>query len=130
MLAPVIGQYAVLEDSAVVFMARILGADGAPITQATVSEISYTAWDLNVSNTVPVTTRTVLTTSDVIYNTLSASPPWTADEIGRNLNHTLAGTAFPNQSPEHEIEYKIVPDTTALTFYVKFKGSVHEVYMA
>lgn len=130
MQAPIVGQYAVLEDSATVFMARILGVDGTPITQDTISEISYTAWDLAASKTTPTTTSTVLTTSDVIYDTLKVTPPWSVDTIGRNFNHILAGTVFATATPEHTIEYKIVPVTTAHAFYVKFKGSVQEVYMA
>lgn len=131
MLAPIIGQYEVLEDSAQVFMARILGANGEPITQASITSINFTAWDLAQSRTTPTTTSTALATTDVLSNTLLTSKPWSVDTIGRNFTHTVPFNVFGQATPEHVVEYDFTPSqSTNQKFKVVFRGRVHEVFMS
>jgi hypothetical protein len=129
-IKPIVGQYAAHENSPQVFMALVLGVDGRPITPASVTSVSYTVWDLAVSRTTAATTETTLTTTDVFFSPPRMTPPWTGPEPGRNFEHQAAGTLFPDATKEHEVEYKIIPTSTVQTFYLKFKGSVHEIRMA
>jgi hypothetical protein len=68
----------VVAQSGVTLMGRILGQNGEPVTQATLSAIAYTVRDLTDGTT--TVSSTALTVSEVIYDDLqTADPRWTRD---------------------------------------------------
>lgn len=75
--------------SGVTLMARVLGNAGTPITQASLSTLTYTIRDLTAGTT--ITSAQSLTIASVIYDSLQQSDPrWTkddADNLGPDDRH-------------------------------------------
>jgi len=119
-----ITKFAVLEDSCLVCMARVLGAAGAAVTQATVSSITCKVFDKDTSTTTADYTAT-LDKTVVISDTLLVTAPWTVDQTGRNFTHTVPATAFPRATDDCWIEYTFVM-TNADQIKMVFDGEVQE----
>ena len=98
-LAPITGL--VIANSGVTCMARLCGAGGALVTQASISSIGYAIRDLTDGETDSASTLTV---SSVIYDSLQQTDPrWTKDSAialgkdgrwGYNFLNTFAATLF------------------------------------
>ena len=92
----------VVDASGVALFARVLGADGVPITQADIQSIAYTVTDLTLGTTLG--TGTLPVASTVFNNLVQTDPRWTVDSAlrlgpdgayGYNFQSTLASTLFP-----------------------------------
>jgi hypothetical protein len=100
-------------------MARILGADAAPIRQADVQSIVYSIYLLDDGNAdlrrpVPGHAEVPLAVGDVIRDTLQSAAPWdsTADATGYNFGHTpdvSQQQAFPTAGRRYLVEYRLTP---------------------
>lgn len=116
-------KFAVWEDASLVCMARIVGAAGAAITQATVSSITCKVFDRDTSTATPDYSAT-LTIASVVSDTLLTTAPWTKDQTGRNFTHTVPATsAFPRATDNCWIEYTFTM-TNADVLKVIFDGEV------
>ena len=95
----VITQATVLEDSGVVLLARVRGADGSYITQASLTSINVYSYDLNGDTSTPVYSDESVTISAVVFDALQTSDArWTVDTTGYNVAYTMSATALPLRS--------------------------------
>lgn len=87
-------------------MARILGNAGTPITQATLSGITYTIRDLTAQTT--VASAQALTVSSVVYDSLQQEDPrWDLDAAGYNFLAVIPASWFT--------DYDVDEDTGVVT---------------
>lgn len=103
----------IIENSAVVLMARVIDIAGDPMQIADITSLVIKVFD---SEGTQVSTAT-LTVADVISDTLvTGDPRWTADEIGYNFAHAMAGSNWP-EAGKYFVELKVTP-VTGFAFYV------------
>ena len=98
-------------------MARVAGADGANITQASISTITVTIF--NRITKVEIIAQASLTVADVIFDTLQKDARWTLDSTGYNFRHVVAAASLAEPSIIHAVEYKFTP-TSGQVFWVVF----------
>ena len=65
-----ISQFQAFEDGGATFMARILGNDGAAITQASISTITCAVYDLSTSTPTVAILAPSLVVATVVFDTL------------------------------------------------------------
>ena len=111
----------VWEDGGAALMARVVGNSATAITQAAITSISYSVFDL--SGTTPNTAITgysavSLTVADVVYDTLQTDARWTADSTGYNFRHDIAAAVFATGGHRYRIEYKFTPATGSVFWLV------------
>ena len=83
-------------QSGVTLLARVLGQNGAPITQATITSIAWTLTDLTAGAALASGTFTV---ASAVFDSLQLDPRWAADGVGYNFLGTLAASNFALASP-------------------------------
>lgn len=97
------------EDTGLVLMARVLGASGAVVTQATLDSITAKVLDRDDDSLVATLTVTI---ADVVFDTLqTADPRWTADTVGYNFLHAIPATALPSPNKEYRVGYLFTPSS-------------------
>jgi hypothetical protein len=116
----------IIENSAVVLLARILGTDGQPITRAAVSSIVLKCFDRAGDGTliVPASGGGGYTGTDLPKDpailvtpvTSATDPRWVDDVDGYNFSATLDGSYFPSGDSKYQVEVKIFP-TVGNPFY-------------
>lgn len=104
---------AVWEGSECWLMQRVVGADAAVITQASVSAVSYTVY----TGTTVVVASTALTIATVIFDTLQTDAKWTVDATGYNFLQILPRTAIPDGGTVYTVQHKFTAVTTGYIFY-------------
>lgn len=96
-------------------LARLRGANGALITQASVASIPWAVQDLNTGLLVASGTLTV---SSVIFDTLQTDAIWTKDSIllpgpdgstGYNFKNLFSATLFVPGGDTYQIDVQFVP---------------------
>jgi hypothetical protein len=100
-----VSRFAVLEDSNFSLMWRLYGADAALITQASLSSITFTVWDLEATDPSSSTASGTLTVSSVVHDTLQTDDRWTADVVGYNFRHDVAATICTTGGHSYRFEY-------------------------
>ena len=98
-----VSTFRVVAGNPAVYIARILGLDGAYLQQADVSSIAYTVYDLDNASA-QVTTGT-FTPSSTIYDTLQTGQIWTQDELGYNFKATLPAACFPTGNRRYRLVF-------------------------
>lgn len=105
----------VFEDGGATIMARIIGNDAANITQASLTTITYSVFDLDSATPeTPVSGHDAqaLTVANVVFNALQTGDARWADAggdlTGFNFLHAIAATAFPS-AHRYAIEYLFNP---------------------
>jgi len=97
----------VWESTGLFLMARVLGNNGTAITQASISSIRLTSFQMpggEQAYTAP------LTVSTVVFNTLQTSDPrWTDDTTGYNFAATVPAAAFPVGDVSYRVEAVLTP---------------------
>ncbi len=96
-------------------LARIKGADGANITQASLTGITCTVYDLSDGSTVVTPTVVV---ADSVFDTLQTGDArWEdakgGDLTGFNFEFALPDTAFPVGGQEYRVTFAFDPVTGA-----------------
>ena len=99
-------QFSVIEDSSVSLMFRVLGADAANITQASLSSITYAVYDLDATTPTSSVTTGTLTISDVVFDALQTDARWTVDDLGYNFRDDIAATVFSVGGHTYQVEHK------------------------
>ena len=98
------------EDSSVALMARVEGADGANITQATVSSIDYDVYEsTSATPNTEVVVTVSLTVSSVVFDALQTDSGWDTveDPLGFNFRYVALPAHFPNGGAYYDIEIKM-----------------------
>jgi hypothetical protein len=98
-------------------MARVYDQAGQLLTQAAVTSIAYSIYELDdddpdVRGAVAGHAAVSLTKTDVIFNTLQTDALWASDTTGYNFRHTPPiGTsqAFAKAGRHYLVEYRITP---------------------
>lgn len=128
----------IIEGSGAVLLARVTGASGDAVTQASVSAIAWECWKTDVppGRIYPSSTTTVTPTktgtgtgvvADVIYDTLQTDDRWTVDATGYNFALSIPAASWPvtdiDDYPDSgwaQVDVKITP-TTGEVFYVAYQ---------
>lgn len=82
----------VWEDADCVLMARVLGNDGAAITQSITTTVKVKMYDIVSAPTTDTISNRSLTVSAVVYDTLQTTTDdarWTVDTTGYNFLYAL-----------------------------------------
>jgi len=84
----------VFKHGSATLLARVVGADGAPITQADVASAQYTAYLLDESDPDAATavaghTDASVDVASLVYDDLQNDDLWDVDDVGYNVKHVL-----------------------------------------
>lgn len=139
----------VYEGAAAVLMARIVGASGAPLTQADFGSIKYEAWKIpvplehdlrnaedryvEVSTPAKVVNEVTLTVANVVFDALQTDGRWTKDTTGYNFAYELPANTWAAialadypKSVWYEIAVRFTP-AVGQAFACTFKVSVKSI---
>jgi len=108
----------VVEDGGATVLARVVGNAGVAVTQASISDITYT--EFKQDTTVDLAQNSPLTVSDVIFDILQTDAIWTIDSIGYNFKHPLVAAEFPDGPEIYIVQFKFEPGTGE-PFYVLYE---------
>ena len=122
----------VFKNGSATLLARVVGADGSPVTQSDVASAKYTVTLLDESDpdaATPVTGHTdvAVAVASLIYDTLQNDDLWDVDDTGYNLKHVLdvsANQAFATAGRSYRITFELVP-TSGQVILVRFR--VHAI---
>ena len=98
-------------------LARVVGADGAPVTQADITSAQYTAYlldpkDADAATPIAGHTDVAVSVSSLIYDTLQKDALWDVDEVGYNFKHVLDVSvyqAFFAAARDYRIVFELSP---------------------
>jgi len=114
------------EDGGATPLARVTGADGAAITQASLTSISYKVFDLNSTTPSTAVATGTVTIATSVFDTLQTDAIWSEDTSGYNFKHTIASTVFTTGGHAYRVEYLFTP-ASGQPFWVVFELHTHEV---
>lgn len=112
-------------------MARVVGADGANVTQSDITSGVYSIYLLDDQD---ADSRTVVTGHDagalasanIIFDTLQTDAVWTKDDTGYNFRHTpviSVNAAFAIAGRNYLVEYTLTPSAAgAQVILIRFRG--------
>ncbi len=104
-----------LKNGSVTLLARVVGEDAQPVTQADISSAKYSVYLLDDDDPDSRTAVTghagvALVVADLIFDTLQNDDLWTVDEVGYNLRHVLdvsANQAFAIAGRRYLVEFEL-----------------------
>lgn len=107
----------VFQKASATLLARVLGADGNPITPSQITAARYSVAlvddeDPTLLNPVAGHWDVPLSPSAVVLATVQKDALWDVDETGYNFRHILDVTqapAFPEAQRTYRIEYRLTP---------------------
>jgi hypothetical protein len=105
------------KNGSATLLARVVGADGAPVTQSDVASAQYTAYLLDESDpdaATPVAGHTDVTVdvASLIYNSLQKDELWDVDDVGYNFKHVLdvsANQVFTAAGRSYRVVFELTP---------------------
>lgn len=111
-MKPTIAQGYVWEDTAAIFLARVVNADGDLLTTSNISSMVYTVYDAGVA--VAGHNGASLTVADVIFDTVVTSGsdvhwPYPDSARGYNFKAIIAGTAWADADETRRIVFTATP---------------------
>lgn len=110
-MAQVFAGPAVYESASAVYMARIVGTDGAELEQADLSSITLYVRDHAAQATPIADSPYTLTIADVVFDTLQTSTDnalWTVDTTGYNFKYDLLPAQLPDGDKMYRFEFVFV----------------------
>ena len=114
----------IYEDTGVTCMSRILGDDGAAITQSGTSAITVAVF----KNTNTAATYTAsLTVADVVFDSYQTDARWSKDSTGYNFRYAVVSGVFDDGDATYRIEFKFTP-TSGSQYFVVFEIDTVEVF--
>jgi len=121
----------VFKNGSATLLARVVGADGTPVTQASIASAVYSIELLDEND--PDAGTAVAGHSDVavgvaalIYDTLQTDALWDVDSTGYNLKHVLdvfVNPAFAVAGRQYRITFRLTP-TAGQVILVRFRVQV------
>jgi hypothetical protein len=112
MVAASIHKFEVWEDSGFSIMARVIGNDAANVTQASMTSIAYSVFDLSQVGT--ASSSGTLAVATVIFDTLQTDARWTPDATGYNFRWDVPANICPTGNKDYRIEILFTPVTGAV----------------
>ncbi len=105
------------KNGSATLLARVVGADGAPIVSADLSAIRYSVYlldDQDPDSRTPVTGHAgaVMPVADTVLDALQQDALWTVDQVGYNFRHVLdvsAAPAFSIAGRRYLVEFQLTP---------------------
>ncbi len=118
----------VFKNGSAILLARVVGAQGAPVTQSNVASAKYTAYLLDENDpdeAAPVTGHTdvAVDVASLIYNDLVNDDLWDVDDTGYNFRHTLdvsSQQVFTTAGRIYRIVFELTP-TSGQIVLVRFR---------
>jgi hypothetical protein len=115
------------EDSGFSLMARIKGQTGSNITQASISTITATFYNIDDEDApVAIGSPASLTVASVVFDTLQTDSRWTKDATGYNFRYDVPATRTGTPC-KMRVEIKFVP-TTGEPFHDVWEGTVAPIH--
>lgn len=104
-----------LKNSSAILLARVVGADGAPIVPAGVTAIHYSVTLLDEDEPDSETlveghTNRELVVADVLFESLQTGGMWDVDAVGYNFRHAIdvgAAQAFAQAGVFYRVRYEL-----------------------
>jgi hypothetical protein len=131
-MAALITKASVIENSAALLLARVIGADGDPIQQADVSALKLKVFDPDGVLITPTGggggyTGTTLLPADVILDTPGTNEVlWPYDD-GYNFIAQLDGSYWPEGGKTYQAEVKVTP-VSGDAYYLLFALTTTNIY--
>ena len=113
----------VWEDSGATCMARVLGTNGAVITQAVVSSIAGTLTNTTAGTSVTLT----VVVATAVFDTLQTDARWTADSTGYNFLYTISAANLATPAITYRAEFAFTP-TSGEVYHVVFSLKTKALY--
>jgi len=122
----------VFKNGSATLLARVVGAEGAPVTQSGVASAKYTAYlldenDPDAATPVAGHTDVAVEVASLIYDTLQDDDLWDVDETGYNFKHVLdvsANQAFATAGRTYRVVFELTP-ASGQVILVRFR--VHAI---
>ena len=107
----------VFKNGSATLLARVVGAQGTPVTQADVASAKYTAYlldenDPDAATPVAGHTNVAVEVASLIYDTLQNDELWDVDDTGYNFKHVLdvtASQAFTVAGRTYRVVFELTP---------------------
>jgi len=107
----------VFRNATAIFMSRVENASGQAITQASITSIRYSVYELNTDDPASLTAvvgheEVALSVNDVVFDTLQTDQSWTVDATGYNFRHeldVLQNEAFSKAGRVYQVRYELTP---------------------
>lgn len=107
----------VFKNGSAVLMARIVDSVDSNITQAAISSISYSVYEIDPCRPDLLTLvaghdGVTAAVSSTIFDTLQTDNAWTVDAVGYNFRHELnvsTNDAFPVAGVSYQVRYELTP---------------------
>ena len=109
----------VFKNGAATLLARVVGANAAPIKTTDISSAKYTVYELDTNDPdvgTPITGHTdvdITPASSLIFDTLQNDDLWDVDEEGYNFKHVVditANPAFPKAGKSYRVVFTLTPN--------------------
>ena len=96
----------VWEDSGATCLSRVVGNDGAAVTQASLTALTYKVFDENSATPGTAATSGTLTISEVIYDTLQTGDLWeSTDDTGYNFKWQVPASVLTTGGHLYRVEF-------------------------
>ena len=102
----VIKRVKVWEDGGASFMARVRGADGVLMSQASIDTITLTVANVKTPTAITTTTQTV---TEVVFTALQTDSRWGEDTTGYNFRYDAPASTFATGDVLYRLEFKFEP---------------------
>jgi len=92
-------------------LARIVGHDGAAITQSATSSITYAVYDRTSNAPQTALTTGSMTVASVVFDTLQTDVRWVADTTGYNFRYDAVGSIVPSPGRVYRVIVTFTPSS-------------------
>jgi hypothetical protein len=122
----------VFKNGSATFLARVVGAQGTPITQANTASAKYTAYlldenDPDAGAAITGHTSVAVGVASLIFDSLQTDDLWDVDATGYNFKHVLdvsGNQAFAAAGRTYRVVFELTP-TSGQVILVRFR--VHAI---
>lgn len=122
----------VFKNGSATFLARVVGAQGTPITQANTASAKYTAYlldenDPDAGAAITGHTNVGVDVASLIFDGLQIDDLWDVDGAGYNFKHVLdvsGNQAFATAGRTYRVVFELTP-TSGQVILVRFR--VHAI---
>jgi hypothetical protein len=122
----------VFKNGSATFLARVVGAQGTPITQANTASAKYTAYlldenDPDAGAAITGHTSVAVGVASLIFDSLQTDDLWDVDATGYNFKHVLdvsGNQAFATAGRTYRVVFELTP-TSGQVILVRFR--VHAI---
>jgi len=121
----------VFKNGSATLLARVVGVDGTPVTQADIASAEYSVYlldhdDPDAATAVGGHEGASIDVSSLIFDTLQTDSVWDVDETGYNFRHVLdvsANQALAIAGRRYLVEFELTPGSGQVIL-VRFRLNV------